>query len=115
MDWNTFIAVVLGGLIGVATNYFTNRYQLQQWKEDRDEQRREAKIQLKEELMREKIKIIEDFLDSLLKLSVAHRESFRDVSLIYERNNQGLLTSEEAKLEHRALIKNIYAIFDEYN
>jgi hypothetical protein len=47
MDWNTLLAVVLGGLIGIVTNYFSNRYQLQRWREEKDEQRREAKIQAK--------------------------------------------------------------------
>ena len=44
MDWNTFIAVVLGGAIGILTNYFANRYQLQRWREEREEQRREARF-----------------------------------------------------------------------
>ena len=48
MDWSTLIAVVVGGLIATVPTIINNVYQERQRKEDREEQRREAKIQTRE-------------------------------------------------------------------
>ncbi len=78
MDWTTFFqdnsqslftlgGVFLGSLITFLVSYLNNRFQAQEKDKDRDEARREAKTQLALELTRNDIRVLEDFIDEVLK------------------------------------------------
>jgi hypothetical protein len=67
MDWATLISVVIGGLIATIPVLISNRFQAKERDKDRQEQRREAKIQLALERMKNKIKFIEDRIDTELR------------------------------------------------
>lgn len=68
MDWENILILILGGAIGIVTNFFTNRYQLQRWREEWEEQRREAKIQAREKWIEHDIETINSSIARTLEL-----------------------------------------------
>jgi hypothetical protein len=66
--WVPLLSALVGGLIAVVPVLITLRYQAEERKWDRQEQKREAKTQLEIELVRNDIQVIEQMIDNDLKL-----------------------------------------------
>jgi len=111
MDWNTLLAVVLGGLIGIVTNYFSNRYQLLRWREERDEQRREAKIQAKEKWIERDILSIMESLENTVCIHRKARLLFEQIEDDKEKKKEDLtktILTKLTELRHEAARLNDY-------
>ncbi len=111
MDWATFFkdygqslftlgGVFLGSLITLVVSFLNNWFQSGERAKDREAARREAKIQITTELMKNDIRIIEESIDNDLK-------SFLVLGEALLRKKRGELSDEE-------MFKEIYSINGQY-
>jgi hypothetical protein len=70
--WIPLIAAVIGGLIATIPVIISNRAQAKEREKDRQEQRREAKIQVREKWIERDILTVMSMIESLSKLDVEH-------------------------------------------
>src|SRR5690349_6398709 len=101
MDWNTLLSVFLGGVLATIPVIITIRNQSRERDKDRQEQRREAKTQLALELMRNDIQMIEDCIDSYLKII----EIIKGVAMSASENSP----------QHTDIIYKILSMFTDSN
>ena len=73
MDWNTIIAVVIGGLIAIVPTIINNIYQAKQRKEDREEDRKDARILAREKWIERDILAVINTVDDLLRMLSKYR------------------------------------------
>lgn len=92
MDWNILLSFALGVLATLITTIINNRYQAQQKDKDRQEQRREARVQLEMGLIQEDIKLVEQLIDESLRL-------FRHIETTYSKYKHNGSTADKAKLD----------------
>lgn len=115
MDWNTLISVALGGLIATIGSILNNRFQAQQRQKDRDEARKEAKIQIREKWIERDIMKIMDSVERLLILFADTRNLNRRTDSFGELRKTLLITEDEAKIELKAIYKKADSLVAEIN
>jgi len=110
MDWNTFLkdygqsmftlaGVFLGSIITFFISYLNNRFQAKEKDNEREEQRREAKIQLATELLKTDIKTVEDTIGIALDL-------INTLRAMKSKQFMGLLSTEEFLSEFQLMFKD---------
>jgi len=95
MDWNTLISVVIGGLIATIGSILNNRFQAQERQKDREEQRRESKIQAREKWTERDILRIMDLLESLMKLLAEDKNLEWEQVILEDKKTAGVITQKE--------------------
>lgn len=103
MDWNTLLAVAIGGLIAIIPTIINNIYQVKQRKEDREEQRRKEKILILESPI---LKIMDSVVTLLAKLA-EYRLTYSDKQELVYLMKKGQIATEDTKEEYKILEKNI--------
>jgi hypothetical protein len=101
----TLIGVFLGATITFIINILNNRFQAKENDKDRIEKRRESKVQLTLELMKEDLKNIEDAINSLFEVlekikNISFKKSLGEISQgEYRRELILLITGENVSIE----------------
>lgn len=143
MDWATFLennsqsiftlgGVLLGSLIPLLITYINNRFLAKERDKDRHEQRREAKIQLKLELTKSAMQVVDDSITNILKLhsealyinsvEMEHLSLLLDTGILkkeeYLAKSKSYLerldiTNKESKLELDTISRIAYSFDDE--
>jgi len=108
MDWTTFIkdnsqalftlcGVFLGSAITLVGNYLNNRFQAKENDKERLEKRRETKVQLAIEIMRNDIKRIEDVNNLTFEL-------INQIKILNLKRETGILKPEEWLVELQLML-----------
>jgi len=124
MDWATFIkdnsqslftlaGVFLGSIITFVISYLNNRFQAKEKDKDREEQRREAKIQSKEKWIERDILKMMDALEKMLRLLADSRSWQNQHELLTDGKSSGVLTQQELVSKLRSVYDKVSNMFSE--
>ncbi|MEP7135800.1 MAG: hypothetical protein ABI904_12790 [Chloroflexota bacterium] len=111
----TLGGVFLGSVITFLISYLNNRFQAKEREKDRNEQRREVKIQTKEKIIGGDILKLMDSIEVVLKILSSAMNLFSNYENIDKRKEYGLLTPTEAKKKMISLDNEMPSIYDELN
>jgi hypothetical protein len=113
MDWTSLISVALGGLIATIPVLISNRYQAQERQKDREEQRRDARIQAREKWIEQDLLRIRDLLDKVMSPLTEEKRISLDQIILENKETAGLITNDEYIISERTLAARVSERFGE--
>ena len=109
MDWNSLISALVGGFIATIPTIINNRFQSNERDKDREEKRREAKMQTVEKSIGGDIDKVLDFLASLIKVLSEHGNYEYKTYVREKLRERGVISEDEYKREVNLQVESIVA------